>query len=173
MRTPERFTVRAALHPDPAVQAGGFDLAHVYVKECWAPLLGEPATRLVQHLPTIWRDQQVAVIERSRAGGDRLREALDRLVEYDFAEWRPAGDRRARSRDRVELAVYTRVSPLGDHDLERVTPAVRARHHELAGPIIDRAFPTATIDDPSFADRAAYLARRLDALTPSRDALGL
>lgn len=184
MKAPEHLILRPQPHPDPAVHTGGFDLGHAYLRQCWAPLLGEPATQLLERLPSIWRGGWVAGFERaqlaeelglrrSRLWMKPLERTLDRLVEFGFAEWAPFVDYGIPKHDRGELGVYTRVSPLGDLDLEMVMPAVRAKHDELAKPVLDRAFPTGPVDDASVAERARYFARRLDVPTRSRDAIGL
>lgn len=184
MKQPGHLILRPQPHPDPAVRAGGFDLRDVYLRECWSPVLGEPATRLLERLPSLWHGGRVAGFERAqlaedlglrrlRSGRKPLERTLDRLVEYGFGEWVPFVDRGIPKHDRGELGIYTRMSPLGDLDLERVTPVVRARHEELAKPVLDRAFPTGTIDGPPPADRARYFATRLEAPTRARDALGL
>lgn len=173
--SPRGLIVRPLPHPDPAVHAGGFPLTDAYLRQCWSPLLGEPATTLLERLPSAWRDSDVAGFDRSKLASELglrrsgmwrapLERSLDRLVEYGFAEWIPVVDRGVPKHDRGELAVYTRMSPLGDLDLERVPPAVRAHHEELAKPIFDRAFPSGPLDDPVPADRAMYLAQRLDRL---------
>lgn len=189
MRTPDHLALRPHRHPDPAVEAGGFDLRDPYLRQCWAPLLGEPATKLLERLPTLWQRGAVAGFERaelaenlglprSRPWRKPLEQVLDCLVEYGFAEWVPFVDMGIPKHDRSELGVYAKVSPLGDLDLERVPPAVRARHDELAKPIIDRAFPSGVVDDGWSADRTKYLAQRLlahgtTAPARSHDAIGL
>ncbi|MGH9030534.1 MAG: hypothetical protein ACRDZV_00265 [Acidimicrobiia bacterium] len=65
------------------------------------------------------------------------------------------------------------MSPLGDLDLDMVTPAVRAKHNDLAKPVLDRAFPNGLVADASVAERARYFARRLDVPARPRDAIGL
>ena len=186
MRQPNHLILRPQPHPDPAVDAGGFELTHTYLRECWAPVLGQPATTLLERLPAMWRGGHVAGFDRaqlaeelglgrSRPWAKPLERTLDRLVEFGFAEWAPFVDRGVPTHDRGELGIYSRVSPLGDLDLERVTPAVRAKHDELAGPVLDRAFPSGPIDVASTAERSRYFARRLDAPSRSRtrDAIGL
>lgn len=173
--TPRQLILRASSHPDPAVDAGGFPLAHAYLRECWSPLLGRAATSLVERLPAVWRAGTVASVDRPKLASELgLRQAslwgkpvertLDRLVEYGFAEWIPFIDRGLPKHDRGEIAIYTRMSPLGDHDLEQVPSAVRARHEELAKPVLDRAFPNEPINDAVHPERATYLAQRLDRL---------
>lgn len=184
MKALEHLVLRSHPHPDPAVHAGGFDLGDAYLRQCWAPVLGAPATQLLERLPALWRGGRVAGFDRAQLAGELglrrsrlwtkpLERTLDRLVEFGFAEWVPFVDRGVPKHDRGELGVYTRVSPLGDLDLEMVTPAVRAKHNELAQPVLDRAFPTGPVADASVAERARYFARRLDVPARPRDAIGL
>ncbi len=120
-------------HPDSRVQRVGFGLNDPYVEQCWSAVVGPSSTLLLRRMPTLWLERtpaDVGASELSHSLGlgvgvgeqSRFVNTLNRLVQFRLA--RPAPDG-------VGLEVFSQVSPLAPHQLERAPQWTRDAHERL------------------------------------------
>src|SRR5919106_3190084 len=126
MEPPETLTIHTVPHRNAQVRQVGFPLDHAYLEQVWAGVIGPSATLLLRRVPVLWDQRgQPATVDLEELGGSLglgpkiTQRSVERLVRWGMGRWLPSGD----------LAVPTRVAPLSERQLLRVTPLTRQAHH--------------------------------------------